>query len=85
MIDWQQAHGYPLTFFTEASLDLADDPELMQLMVDANIIDRVHRHRKPQRRVAAGDQEVSERAQGRHDRSRRCTRFRMPVWRSGAA
>ena len=29
--------GYPLTFFTEASLDLADDPELLQLMVDANI------------------------------------------------
>ena len=29
--------GYPLTFFTEASLDLADDEELMQLMVEANI------------------------------------------------
>ena len=37
VIDWQQAHGYPLTFFTEASLDLADDAELLQLMVDANI------------------------------------------------
>ncbi len=37
VIDWQRAHGYPLTFFTEASLDLADDPELMQLMVDCNI------------------------------------------------
>src|SRR5262249_15294754 len=23
---WQQARGYPLSFFTEASLDLADDP-----------------------------------------------------------
>jgi radical SAM superfamily enzyme YgiQ (UPF0313 family) len=34
---WQRQHGYPLTFFTEASLDLADDAELMQLMVDANI------------------------------------------------
>ena len=31
-------HGYPLTFFTEASIDLADDAELMELMVDANII-----------------------------------------------
>ncbi len=31
-------HGYPLTFFTEASIDLADDPELMELMVEANII-----------------------------------------------
>ena len=37
LIAWQHAHGYPLTFFTEASLDLADDPELLQLMVDANI------------------------------------------------
>ena len=37
VIAWQEARGYPLTFFTEASLDLADDPELLQLMVDANI------------------------------------------------
>lgn len=34
---WQQAHGYPFTFFTEASLDLADDDELMQSLVEANI------------------------------------------------
>jgi radical SAM superfamily enzyme YgiQ (UPF0313 family) len=34
---WQRAHGYALAFFTEASLDLAEDPELMQGMVDANI------------------------------------------------
>jgi radical SAM superfamily enzyme YgiQ (UPF0313 family) len=35
---WQEARGYPLTFYTEASIDLADDPELMELMVEANII-----------------------------------------------
>ncbi len=34
---WQQRLGFPLVFFTEASLDLAEDPELMQLMVDANV------------------------------------------------
>jgi radical SAM superfamily enzyme YgiQ (UPF0313 family) len=34
---WQRARGYPLSFFTEASLDLAEDDELMQLMVEANI------------------------------------------------
>lgn len=34
---WQQEHDYAINFFTEASLDLADDPELMQLMIDANI------------------------------------------------
>jgi radical SAM superfamily enzyme YgiQ (UPF0313 family) len=36
VIAWQQAKGYPLTFVTEASLDLADDDELMRLMVEAN-------------------------------------------------
>jgi radical SAM superfamily enzyme YgiQ (UPF0313 family) len=35
---WQHRRGYPVTFFTEASIDVADDPELMQTMVDANII-----------------------------------------------
>jgi radical SAM superfamily enzyme YgiQ (UPF0313 family) len=34
---WQNENSYPLTFFTEASLDLADDPEMLRLMVDANI------------------------------------------------
>jgi len=38
VVAWQVEHGYPLTFFTEASIDLADDPELMALMVDANIL-----------------------------------------------
>jgi radical SAM superfamily enzyme YgiQ (UPF0313 family) len=37
VIDWQQAHGYPLMFATEASIDLAEDAELMRLMADANI------------------------------------------------
>jgi radical SAM superfamily enzyme YgiQ (UPF0313 family) len=37
VIDWQQANGFPLTFVTEASIDLADDDELMQLMTEANI------------------------------------------------
>src|SRR4051794_40088200 len=38
VIDWQGKNGYPLSFFTEASIDLADDPELMELMVEANIL-----------------------------------------------
>ena len=37
VIDWQRANGFPLTFVTEASMDLADDPELMRLMTEANI------------------------------------------------
>jgi radical SAM superfamily enzyme YgiQ (UPF0313 family) len=35
---WQEAHGYPLMFAAEASLDLAEDAELMELMVAANIV-----------------------------------------------
>jgi radical SAM superfamily enzyme YgiQ (UPF0313 family) len=38
VIAWQERNGYPMTFFTEASIDLADEPELMQLMVEANIV-----------------------------------------------
>jgi len=37
VIAWQRANGYPLTLLTEASLDLADDDELLLLMADANI------------------------------------------------
>ena len=37
VVAWQEKHGYPLMFATEASIDLAEDPELMQLMVEANI------------------------------------------------
>jgi radical SAM superfamily enzyme YgiQ (UPF0313 family) len=38
IVAWQERHGYPLTLFTEASLDLAEEPELMALMVEANIV-----------------------------------------------
>jgi radical SAM superfamily enzyme YgiQ (UPF0313 family) len=38
VIAWQEKKNYPLTLFTEASIDLADDPELMDLMVQANFI-----------------------------------------------
>jgi radical SAM superfamily enzyme YgiQ (UPF0313 family) len=35
---WQQERGYPLAFFTEASIDLADDPELLRLLVEVNLV-----------------------------------------------
>jgi radical SAM superfamily enzyme YgiQ (UPF0313 family) len=38
VIAWQEARNYPLTLFTEASIDLADDAELLDLMVRANFI-----------------------------------------------
>ena len=33
---WQEEHQYPFDFNTEASVDLAADPELMELMVQCN-------------------------------------------------
>lgn len=38
LIAWQHRHGYPVTFFTEASLNLAEDDELLQLMVEAGLV-----------------------------------------------
>lgn len=35
LIPWMEVHHYPFTFVTEASVNLADDPELLELMVQA--------------------------------------------------
>jgi radical SAM superfamily enzyme YgiQ (UPF0313 family) len=37
VVAWQRANGFPISFVTEASLDLAEDDQLMRLMVDAGI------------------------------------------------
>jgi radical SAM superfamily enzyme YgiQ (UPF0313 family) len=36
LIAWQRSNGYPLEFYTEASIDLAEHPDLIELMVQAN-------------------------------------------------
>jgi radical SAM superfamily enzyme YgiQ (UPF0313 family) len=36
IIPWQQEHGYPLRLTTEASVNLADDAELLELLYQAN-------------------------------------------------
>jgi radical SAM superfamily enzyme YgiQ (UPF0313 family) len=36
LAEWQRAHNYPFEFSTEASVNLADDPELLELMGAAN-------------------------------------------------
>jgi radical SAM superfamily enzyme YgiQ (UPF0313 family) len=38
LAQWQQLHGRPFSFYTEASIDLADRPELMASMVEANFM-----------------------------------------------
>ena len=35
IVEWSRARKHPFSFFTEASVNLADDEELMRLMVDA--------------------------------------------------
>jgi radical SAM superfamily enzyme YgiQ (UPF0313 family) len=35
ILEWSEKHDHPFAFFTEASIDLADDVELMALMVRA--------------------------------------------------
>ncbi len=36
IIKWQKEHNYPFSLLTEASVNLADDEELMRLMAEAN-------------------------------------------------
>ena len=36
IIPWQKEHGYPLRLMTEATVNLADDQELLDLMYEAN-------------------------------------------------
>ncbi len=37
MIDWQKAHKYPFSFATEASINVADDSELVRQLVSAGL------------------------------------------------
>jgi radical SAM superfamily enzyme YgiQ (UPF0313 family) len=38
LIEWQKLHQQPFSFYTEASIDLASRPELMEAMVEANFM-----------------------------------------------
>ena len=84
VIAWQERHGYPLTFFTEASIDLADDPELMGLMVEANIISVFVGIESPNEASLRETKKFQNvRAGGTHAREG-ARASRTPAWRSGA-
>ncbi|MGC2400753.1 MAG: radical SAM protein, partial [Acidobacteriaceae bacterium] len=38
LIEWQKVHQQPFSFYTEASIDLGSQPELMDAMVEANFM-----------------------------------------------
>ena len=38
LIEWQKVHQQPFSFYTEASIDLASRPDLMDAMVEANFM-----------------------------------------------
>jgi radical SAM superfamily enzyme YgiQ (UPF0313 family) len=54
---WLEQHEYPFEFTTEASLNLADDPDLMKLMSETNFIGVFCGHQKPRYRHADSDAE----------------------------
>jgi radical SAM superfamily enzyme YgiQ (UPF0313 family) len=68
IVAWQRDNGYPLRLMTEASINLADDADLLELMYEANFPPGVHRHR--------------DAARGRRSRRPRSSRIRAATrWR----
>ena len=64
IIVWQEKHGYPLRLNTEASINLADDPKLLDLMYRANFRSVFIGIETPAHGLPQGDQEVPEHPRG---------------------
>jgi radical SAM superfamily enzyme YgiQ (UPF0313 family) len=80
---WQEANGHPFLFFTEASLDLAEDEELMALMVEAGVhavFVGVESPNEASLRETKKLQNVRERGGTMLDRIRTIQRAGMEVW-----
>ena len=66
---WVKDHDYPFEFTTEASLNLADDAELLADAQAVKLLRDLRRHRKPGRGNAQGDAQETEYAP-QHSRQR---------------
>jgi radical SAM superfamily enzyme YgiQ (UPF0313 family) len=84
IVAWQHAHGYRMFLFTEATLDLADEPELMKLMTDASI-SAVFIGIETPNEARSGRRKSIRTCETRPARSRRrCAASRRPESRCGA-
>jgi radical SAM superfamily enzyme YgiQ (UPF0313 family) len=80
---WQEAHAYALTLFTEASLDLAEDEELMCLMGQAgfqSVFIGIESPDEASLKETKKLQNVRERAGTLIDRVRRIQDHGLDVW-----
>jgi len=57
---WQDAHHHPFELYTEASVDLAALPVLVESMVTAGFTHGLPGNRDPLRRIAQGDAQAAE-------------------------
>ena len=56
MKEWMQIHKYPFTFNTQTSINLADDEELMSLMVETGFNSAFIGIETPDENISAGVQ-----------------------------
>ncbi len=83
IVKYQKACGYLFRFFTEASLDLAEDDEMMELMTEANInavFVGIESPNEDSLRETRKNQNIRPRAGTMLDRVRKIQRAGMEVW-----
>ena len=86
LANWLEAHDYPFEFTTEASLNLADDAELLALLNRANFVGVFVGIESPEYCDAGGDAEEAEHAAEhprQHPQDLRCRSFcarRLHCW-----
>ena len=52
LVAWQKQHGYPLLFACEATLNIAKQTDILELMREADFVSSVRRHRDARSRRA---------------------------------